>query len=325
MATKNRKAQAQTLKIRIHTFWQNFFRGRTLVISIPYAWLLLTFLLPFFIVLGTSFKEMPDSVNLSDMLSLDDIDTAEFTLKLSNYWRLFTDSLYWNSYVDSTLYALGTTFLCLIIGYPFAYFLVRLPRSWQPMLLMGIMIPFWTSFLLRVYAWKGLLNADSGVVGMFISSLGIDEILVSVGLIKNAGVYLYTPLAMLLGMTYTYLPFMILPLYDALSKVDNSLLEAAEDLGATPWQSFWKVTVPLTKTGIIAGTMLVFIPCLGEYVIPKILGDASILTIGRTLMDEFSTITDWPMASALTVLMILIIIIPMAIFNNAMTKRAEEE
>lgn len=325
MATKKRNAQAQTLRTRVKTFFQHLFTGRTLVIGTPYLWLLLTFLLPFLIVLGVSFKEMPDSVNLSNTLSLDHIDTAEFTLKLSSYWRLFTDSLYWKSYLDSTIYAIATTILCLLIGYPFAYFLVRLPKKWQPMLLMGIMIPFWTSFLLRVYAWKGLLNADSGAVGMLISSLGIDEILISLGLIKNAGVYLYTPLAMLLGMTYTYLPFMVLPLFDSLSKVDDRLLEAAEDLGATPWQSFWKITVPLTKTGIIAGMMLVFIPCLGEYVIPKILGDASIITIGRTLMDEFSTITDWPMASALTVVMILIIIIPMAIFNNAMSKRGEEE
>lgn len=322
MSNQTQSFSQTQFKNKVKRLWEHFYRGRTLVIGIPYAWLSLFFLLPFFIVLGISFREMPDSVNLSDMLIVDGV-SAKIEIILDSYRRLFTDDLYWRSYLYSALYAIITTFMCLFISYPFAYFLVRLPQKWQPLLLMSIMIPFWTSFLLRVYAWKGLLDANSGVVGILINSLNIDQLLIAMGLIKNPGMYLYTPLAMILGMTYTYLPFMILPLYDSLSKIDPKLLEAAEDLGATPWQSFWKITVPLTKTGIIAGTMLVFIPCLGEYVIPKLLGDAGILTIGRTLMDEFSTITDWPMASALTVVMILIIIIPMALFNNAMSKRKE--
>ena len=321
MSTANSsKLQSKGVLSRLQQVGNTLLKGRTLVIGIPYAWLLLFFLLPFFIVLGISFRQMPDSVNLTSMLTLDSVDTAEFTLKLSSYIRLFTDSLYWRAYVDSAIYALTTTVVCLFIGYPFAYFVAKAPQKYQPAMLMGIMIPFWTSFLLRIYAWKGLLATDSGLVSSFIQSLGIDGLLISLGLINNEGMYLYTPLSLLLGMVYTYLPFMILPLYSSLSKMDDRLLEAAQDLGATPWQSFWKITVPLTKSGIIAGMMLVFIPCLGEYVIPKLLGDASILTIGQTLMDEFSSITDWPMASALTVVMILIIIIPMGLFNNAMSK-----
>ena len=301
--------------------WRKLRRGRTAVIGIPYTWLLIFFLLPFLIVLAMSFRVvMPDGITLSNLFNLSDGETANFTLKLSNYWRLFTERYYWETYVYSVIYAAVTTAICLFIGYPFAYFMARAPKIIQPLLLMAVMVPFWTSFLLRVYAWKGLLDANSGWVGMLIHSLGLDSLLVHMGLISNPGQYLYTSLSLLLGMTYTYLPFMILPLYGTLSKMDHRLLEAAQDLGATPWQTFWKITVPLSVTGVVAGSMLVFIPCIGEYVIPKLLGDPSILTVGQTLYDEFSSNNDWPMASSLAVVMIMIIIVPMALFNNAMAK-----
>lgn len=300
-------------------------RGRTLVIGIPYLWLLLFFLLPFIVVFGISFREMDDAFVTSLFNHMDNPDEAAFTLRLRSYLMLFTDSYYWGTYLHSVMYAAITTVICLAIGYPFAYFMARAPKRLHPMLLMGIMIPFWTSFLLRVYAWKGLLDMNvaentGGWIAQIINYTGLDSLLIAMGLIKDPGMYLYTPLSLLLGMVYTYLPFMILPLYGTLSKLDKRLLEAAQDLGATPWQTFWKVTVPLSKAGIIAGSMLVFIPCIGEYVIPHMLGSSDTLMIGRVLWDTFFSEIDWPMASALTVAMVLIIIIPMAIFNHAMSR-----
>jgi putrescine transport system permease protein len=178
------------------------------------------------------------------------------------------------------------------------------------------MLPFWTSFLLRVYAWKGLLGEGGWVAGV-LDSLHVDSLLLALGLISGPGKYMNTPFSLVLGMVYTYLPFMILPLYANLSKMDLRLLEAASDLGATPWVAFWKVTVPLSKAGIVAGSMLVFIPCVGEYVIPELLGGPSTLMIGRVLWDEFFSNNDWPMASAVAVVMILLILIPLALFNRA--------
>ena len=185
----------------------------------------------------------------------------------------------------------------------------------QPALLMLVMLPFWTSFLLRVYAWKGLLG-ENGWVAEALAALHLDAPLVAAGLIPAAGQYMHTPFSLVLGMVYTYLPFMILPLFGNLAKMDLRLLEAAADLGATPWLAFWKVTVPLSKAGIIAGSMLVFIPCVGEFVIPELLGGPQTLMIGRVLWDEFFSNNDWPMASTVAVVMILLIIVPLAIFSR---------
>jgi putrescine transport system permease protein len=184
------------------------------------------------------------------------------------------------------------------------------------------MLPFWTSFLLRVYAWKGLLT-EHGWAHSFITSTGLDQLLLRAGLIPGEGQLMNTPFSLVLGMTYTYLPFMILPLYSNLAKMDLRLLEAASDLGATAWVAFWKITVPLSKAGIIAGAMLVLIPCVGEYVIPELLGGPQTQMIGRTLWDEFFSNNDWPMASAVAVAMVLLVIVPLALFNKYQAESTE--
>ena len=296
-------------------------RGRHAVIGVPYLWLLVFFLLPFGIVLRISVSEM-DEAQFNELLTLRD-GVLQLTLKLSNYAFLFDDDLYLRTYLASLKYAAATTLLCLAIGYPFAYFMARARSTLQPTLLMLVMLPFWTSFLLRVYAWKGLLSEDGWVSDLLIGS-GIDRLLAAAGLIPAPGQLMHTPFSLVLGMTYTYLPFMILPLYGTLSKMDLRLLEAASDLGATAWVAFWRITVPLSKAGIIAGSMLVFIPCIGEYVIPELLGGPQTLMIGRVMWDEFFANNDWPMASTVAVVMVLLIIVPLAIFNKYQAEAQEK-
>ncbi|HOY37612.1 MAG TPA: ABC transporter permease subunit, partial [Piscinibacter sp.] len=269
-------------------------RGRTAVIGLPYLWLLAFFMLPFLIVLKISVSEV-DGVVFKEVLSLKD-GVLALSIKLSNYVFITEDDLYFKTYLSSIKYAAVTTVLCLAIGYPFAYFMARAKASLQPALLMLVMLPFWTSFLLRVYAWKGLLT-EHGWVSDLLIALRVDHLLLAAGVIPALGKFMNSPFSLVLGMVYTYLPFMILPLYGNLAKMDLRLLEAASDLGATPWVAFWKVTVPLSKAGIIAGSMLVFIPCIGEFVIPELLGGPQTLMIGRVLWDEFFSNNDWPMAS----------------------------
>jgi putrescine transport system permease protein len=295
--------------------------GRWAVIGVPYFWLLLFFMLPFLIVLKISVSEM-ETVTFKDVLTWKD-GVLALSLKLSNYASLVQDDLYFLTYVSSLKYAAVTTVLCLGLGYPFAYFMARAKPTIQPTLLMLVMLPFWTSFLLRVYAWKGLLS-EHGWAANFISGLGLDRVLLAIGVIPAQGQLMNTPFSLVLGMTYTYLPFMILPLYSNLAKMDLRLLEAASDLGATAWVAFWKITVPLSKAGIIAGSMLVFIPCVGEYVIPELLGGPQTQMIGRTLWDEFFSNNDWPMASTVAVAMVLLIIVPLAIFNKYQAEATEK-
>jgi putrescine transport system permease protein len=294
--------------------------GRVPVIGIPYVYLLLFFLLPFLIVFKISVSEM-ETASFKDLLTLQD-GVLQLTLKFGNYAYLFSDALYLDTYLSSLKYAAATTLLCLLIGYPFAYFMARARPTLQPALLMGVMLPFWTSFLLRVYAWKGLLTEGGWVADAVVGS-GLDELLFALGLIPAPGKLMNTPFSLVLGMTYTYLPFMVLPLYGTLSKLDLRLLEAAADLGASPWTAFWTVTVPLSRAGIIAGSMLVFIPCVGEYVIPELLGGPETLMIGRVLWDEFFANNDWPMASTVAVVMILLIIVPMALFSRYQAEAQE--
>ena len=295
--------------------------GRALVIAVPFAFLLLFFLAPFFIVGKISVSEM-ETVTFKDVLTWQD-GVLQLSLKFSNYLFITQDPLYFSTYVSSLQYAAATTVLCLLIGYPFAYFMARAKPTVQPALLMLVMLPFWTSFLLRVYAWRGLLT-DNGWVADFLIATGIDQVLYATGLIAAPGKLMHTPFSLVLGMTYTYLPFMILPLYGNLAKMDLRLLEAAADLGASPWTAFWKVTVPLSKAGIIAGSMLVFIPCVGEFVIPELLGGPETLMIGRVLWDEFFSNNDWPMASAVAVVMVLLIIVPLAVFNKYQAEAQEK-
>ena len=295
-------------------------RGRAAVIAIPYLWLLVFFLLPFLVVMKISVSEM-DGATFQDLVRLQDGSIA-FNLKFANYLLLVQDDLYLSTYLSSLKYAAVTTVACLFIGYPFAYFMARARQTLQPALLMLVMLPFWTSFLLRVYAWKGLLT-ENGWAANAISALGLDQVLAAVGLIPAPGQLMNTPFSLVLGMTYTYLPFMILPLYSNLSKMDLRLLEAAADLGASAWVAFWTVTVPLSRAGIIAGSMLVFIPCVGEYVIPELLGGPQTQMIGRTLWDEFFSNNDWPMACAVTVVMVLLIIVPLAVFSRYQAEATE--
>ena len=297
-----------------------WWRGRSAVIGVPYAWLLLFFLAPFLIVANYSVSEM-GAIRVEDITSIAD-GAVKLTLKYSNYVNLTADNLYWHSYVTSLWYAFVTTVYCLLIGYPFAYFMARAKQSLQPTLLMLVMLPFWTSFLLRVYAWKGLLD-EGGLVSGAIVWLHLDRVLLWLGVIEAPGQLMHTTFSLIIGMTYTYLPFMILPLYANLSKMDLRLLEAASDLGATPWVAFWRVTVPLSKAGIIAGSMLVFIPCVGEYVTPELLGGPQTLMIGRVIWDENFSNNDPPMASAVAVILVLLIVVPLAIFNKYQTEAQE--
>lgn len=294
--------------------------GRTAVIGVPYLWLLAFFLLPFLIVARISVSEM-ENVAFKDLIAFKD-GLLQLTLKFSGYQFIGSDALYFDTYLRSLKYAAATTIFCLGIGYPFAYFMARAKATVQPALLMLVMLPFWTSFLLRVYAWKGLLT-EHGWVSDLLIALRVDHLLLAAGVIPALGKFMNSPFSLVLGMVYTYLPFMILPLYGNLAKMDLRLLEAASDLGATPWVAFWKVTVPLSKAGIIAGSMLVFIPCVGEYVIPELLGGPRTLMIGRVMWDEFFSNNDWPMAASVAVVMVLLIIVPLAIFNKYQAEAQE--
>ena len=278
--------------------------GKRSVIGIPYIFLIVFFSLPFLVVLKLSVSEA-DGIHYEDLISYVD-GIVNIKIKLSNYIFLSTDPLYVETYWSSVKFATINTVICLIIGYPFAYFMARSAPGVRPALLMLVSLPFWTSYLLRVYAWKGLLD-DHGV---------FNNILMWAHLIDEPIKMMHTGFSMTIGMVYTYVPFMILPLYATLVKMDLRLLEAAKDLGATPWKAFWLVTVPLSKNGIVAGSMLVFIPSVGEYVIPELLGGPGTLMIGRVLWDEFFSNNDWAMASSVAVTMVGLILLPLVIFNK---------
>ncbi|HEV7816722.1 MAG TPA: ABC transporter permease subunit [Janthinobacterium sp.] len=287
--------------------------GRRFVIGLPFLWLLATFLIPFLIVAHISLTEMENGAQVGSLISFAG-GAVHLNLKMANYLFIFQDDLYVLTYLSSIRYAAVTTVLCLLIGYPFAYFMARARATIRPVLMMLVMLPFWTSFLLRIYAWKGIL-ANQGIV---------NHLLLSLGVIGAPLHMMNTPFSLTIGMVYAYLPFMILPLYANLVKMDLRFLEAAADLGATPLQAFWRITVPLSKSGIIAGSMLVFIPALGEYVIPELLGGPETLMIGHVLWDEFFTNNDWPLASSVTVVVILAILVPMAVLNKYKAEQREE-
>ena len=287
--------------------------GKRGVIGVPYIWLLVFFALPFLILLRISVTDMGGGVD--PFVSLAQMQDGVWTLKLklANYVSIVWDdqrpgeaTIYMQAYATSIRYAALTTLFCLIIGYPFAYFIARSPERFRATLLMMVMLPFWTSFLLRVYAWKGIL-ADNGVINRLFMFVGLTDAPIQM---------LYTDVSMLIGMTYVYLPFMVLPLYATLVKMDDRLLEAAYDLGARPLKAFWLVTVPLSKAGIVAGSMLVFIPSVGEFVIPSLLGGAENLMIGRVVWDEMFSSNNWPRASALAAIMILLILVPLAVYYH---------
>ncbi|MGD8498836.1 MAG: ABC transporter permease subunit, partial [Chromatiales bacterium] len=240
-------------------------------------------------------------------------ETVNVSLNVGNYLFLFTDDLYLLSYLQSLKVAFISTVLCLLIGYPMAYAIARASPSWRNVLLLLVVLPSWTSFLIRIYAWIGLLK-NNGY---------INNLLMALGLIDQPLAILHTPMAVYIGIVYAYLPFMILPIYANLVKLDLSLLEAAYDLGARPWRTFLSVTLPLSKAGIIAGSMLVFIPAVGEFVIPELLGGPQTLMIGKILWQEFFNNRDWPVASAVAIVMLLLLILPITIFHHYQSKEIE--
>lgn len=285
-------------------------QGYAAVIAGPYIWLLLFFFVPFLLVVKISFTDLRLGIPpYTELTALKD-GALKITLQLSNYAFLLTDSLYFATYVNSLKVAAISTGLCLLLGYPMAYYIARSHPATRNILLMAVMLPFWTSFLIRVYAWIGILK-NNGLLNNF---------LLWAGLIETPIELYHTNIAVYIGMVYSYLPFLVMPLYAHLVKMDLRLLEAAHDLGARPWKAFVQITLPLSRNGIMAGCLLVFIPAVGEYVIPELLGGADTLMIGRVMWNEFFNNADWPMASAVTCAMVLLLLVPMALFQHAQVK-----
>ncbi len=287
---------------------------RRLVLFVPYAWLLLFFLAPFFFVLKISLAETTiASPPYTPMIEWVDEGVMHVRVVIDNFAYLWEDDLYVNTYINSLKISVVSTLLCLLLGYPIAYAIVRSSHTTKHVLLMLIILPFWTSFLLRVYAWMGLL-ADQGT---------INDLLIALGIIDEPIRMLYTTFAVYVGIVYTYVPFMILPLYANMEKLDWELLEAAADLGARPMTTFFTVTLPMTAPGILAGSLLVFIPATGEYVIPDLLGGGNVLMIGRVLYNEFNANVDWPVASAVAIALLLLLVLPMMLYQHIQGKEAE--
>ena len=290
-----------------------------LVILVPYIWLLFFFLIPFFIVfkisLSTTAIAMPPYtpvIGMGDGISGLIDQFREFSF--DNYVWLTEDPLYYTAYLSSVVIAGISTLLALLVGYPIAYGMARAPESIRPTLLMLVILPFWTSFLIRVYAWIGILKPE----GL------LNQLLLSIGVIDEPLIILNTHSAIFIGIVYSYLPFMILPLYSALEKMDYSLIEAAQDLGCPPMTAFWKITFPLSLPGVIAGCLLVFIPAVGEFVIPDLLGGSQTLMIGRTLWNEFFSNRDWPVSSAVAVILLLLLVVPIMFFQQAQARAQEQ-
>jgi putrescine transport system permease protein len=294
--------------------------GRGVVIGLPYLWLAFFFLVPFAVVLKIS---MSDPVTAQPPY-LPVLDWAggparwrDFLLSLDfeNFESLWADSLYWDAALSSLRIALVSTALLLLVGYPLAYAMARAAPGTRPLLVAMVILPFWTSFLIRVYAWIGILKPE----GL------LNQLLMSLGLISEPLAILNTQAAVYIGIVYAYLPFMILPLYSALERQDPTLVEAAQDLGAPAWKAFWTVTVPLSMPGVVAGALLCFIPIVGEFVIPDLLGGSDTLMIGRVLWSEFFSNRDWPLASAVAIVLLLIIVIPIVVYREIEAQRWEAQ
>ena len=287
--------------------------ARSAVIGAPYLWMLLFFAIPFLIVLKISFSKM--AVAMPPYTSIIEYADSAFSVKLNlgNYTQLLADSQYVVAYLSSIKIAVIATFLTLLIGYPMAYVIARMSPSSRNIAMMLVVLPSWTSFLIRVYAWIGILDSN----GL------LNRTLMNMGVIDEPLRILYTPLAAYIGIIYCDLPFMVLPLYANLVKLDHRLLEAAYDLGAKPWQAFVRITLPLSRSGIVAGCMLVLIPAVGEFVIPEMLGGPDTLMIGRVLWGEFSNNRNWPLASAVAIVMLALLLIPIVIFNRSQQRALE--
>lgn len=289
--------------------------GKALVISVPYLWMFLFFLLPFVIVLKISFSQAAIAIPPYERVFQYADQALTIVLNMGNYIFLIQDSLYYAAYLSSLKIALVTTLVCLGLGYPMALAIARAPRQRQLIYLLLIMMPTWTALLIRVYAWMGILSAN-GLLNNALQTLGIIDAPLQI-LNTNTAVYI--------GLVYAYLPFMVLPLYANLVKHDSTLLEAATDLGASRIKAFWKVTVPLSRAGIIAGSMLVFIPVVGEFVVPELLGGPETLMIGKVLWQEFFNNRDWPVASALAIVMLVLLLIPIILFHYNQAREMEKK
>jgi putrescine transport system permease protein len=322
-------AQARIAAARMGPLWALLFRiappkwseyvlkhwsGKKFVIAIPYLWLMLFFVIPFLIVFKISFSEvriaMPPYAPLFEWIGDAGL---QIKLNLANYTFLFTDDLYVSSYLYSIKVAAVSSLWCLAIGYPMAWAMARCTPTWRNVFLLLVMLPSFTSFLLRVYAWIGLLK-NNGVINNSLMALGV---------IDEPITMMQTDFAVYVGIVYSYLPFMILPLYNNLEKHDPTLLEAAADLGARPIKAFLRITLPQSMDGIVAGLLLVFIPAVGEFVIPSLLGRTDQLMIGRVLSDEFFANRDWPVASAVAILMLVLLIVPIMIFQRYQNRELE--
>jgi putrescine transport system permease protein len=294
--------------------------GRALVTAVPYLWLLVFFLAPFLIVLKISLSEMAIAMPpYRPVFTFEDLSGFLDKLRqltLANYRWLAQDALYWRAYLSSLSIAGLSTLITLLVGYPLAYGMARAPRALRPTLLMLVILPFWTSFLIRVYAWIGILKPE-GLLTVALQGFGL------LGEGEQVRI-LNTTAAVHIGIVYSYLPFMVLPLYANLERQDESLLEAARDLGCTRTGAFWKITLPLSLPGIVAGSFLVFIPAVGEFVIPDLLGGSQTLMIGRTLWNEFFLNRDWPVSSAVAVVLLAILVLPIMLFQR-LVQRAQEK
>jgi putrescine transport system permease protein len=287
---------------------------RWLIILPPLLFLTVFFLIPFVFSLKISLAETAVRVPpYTDLLTISPGRHVSLAVSADNYRYLLTDELYAVSYLYSLRTAFFSTLICLLLGYPMAYAIARSAKRTQNILLMIIILPFWTSFLLRVYALEGIIR-ENGI---------LNTVLLAIGVIDQPLQIMYTSLAVYVGIVYTYLPFMVLPLFATLEKLDRSLLEAAADLGSPAWRSFLDVTLPLSIPGIIAGSMLVFIPAIGEFVIPSLLGGPDNLMIGRVLWDEFFSNRDWPVASAVSVVFLVFLVGPIALYQHYSTRDAE--
>jgi putrescine transport system permease protein len=291
-----------------------------LVVQAPYAWLIAFFLVPFLIVLKISLSQtviaQPPYTPVFDLAAgWHGIESFFAALSLDNYVFLATDPLYILSYLKSLQIAALSTLLLLLIGYPIAYAMTRPPRWAQPILVLLVILPFWTSFLIRIYAWMNILQHDGP----------LNQLLLALHLVRAPPVWLSTNTAVYIGIVYSYLPFMVLPLYATLEKLDEQLLEAAADLGCPCWKRFWLITLPLSAPGVIAGTLLCFIPAVGEFVIPDLLGGSHTAMIGQAIWTEFFANKDWPTASAVAVVLVCLLVTPIVIFQHQIMRRAERE
>jgi putrescine transport system permease protein len=285
-------------------------------VLVPYAWLLLFFLTPFLMILKISFAEpLVAQPPFTALLEWGEQGFAGIRATFENYLFLFADGYYGIIYLASLKMAAIGTLLCLLLGYPMAYFIVRQPPRRRQLLLLAVILPFWISFLLRVYAWIGLLGSRGA----------INELLLQMGIIDAPLTLLYNDFAVYLGIVYSYLPFMILPLYANLERLNLDLLDAASDLGARRWQAFVDVTLPLSMPGIVGGCLLVFIPAVGEFTIPALLGGADTLMIGRVLWDEFFINRDWPVASAVSIVLLLLLLVPILWFQRNQNREQEAQ